>query len=114
MADWDDEHWRRRVRDSGRPAPGAGGVFGSGRDVLRAPARDHREGVPALADVPLEEGTRLVLEKPFGIDESSARRLNELLARLLPEDRSVIQTRSPDPEDFQRGGRRVRLRHAPS
>jgi glucose-6-phosphate 1-dehydrogenase len=36
-----------------------------------------RTGVPA--------GTRLVLEKPFGSDEASARELNALVGRLVPE-----------------------------
>ncbi|WRH26475.1 glucose-6-phosphate dehydrogenase [Arthrobacter sp. JZ12] len=34
----------------------------------------------------LPEGSRLVMEKPFGTDEESARRLNSVLARLVPED----------------------------
>jgi len=36
------------------------------------------------AEVP--EGTRLVMEKPFGSSEESARSLNRTLARLVPED----------------------------
>ncbi|QWL30601.1 glucose-6-phosphate dehydrogenase [Rathayibacter toxicus] len=35
----------------------------------------------------LPEGTVLALEKPFGIDEASARALNQRLADLVPEDR---------------------------
>ncbi|MFE6254283.1 glucose-6-phosphate dehydrogenase [Agromyces sp. NPDC057865] len=38
-----------------------------------------------LEHVPVPEGTRLALEKPFGVDRDSARRLNELLARIVPE-----------------------------
>lgn len=34
----------------------------------------------------LPEGSRLVLEKPFGTDLESASRLNSILARLVPED----------------------------
>lgn len=34
----------------------------------------------------LPTGTRLVMEKPFGSGEASARSLNETLARLVPED----------------------------
>jgi glucose-6-phosphate 1-dehydrogenase len=40
----------------------------------------------ALAEITLPEGTELALEKPFGVDEDSARRLNERLAKLVPED----------------------------
>src|SRR5699024_3113422 len=32
------------------------------------------------------EGTRLVMEKPFGSDLDSARELNEIVARVVPED----------------------------
>lgn len=35
----------------------------------------------------LPEGVRLALEKPFGTDEASARKLNQKLATLVPEDR---------------------------
>ncbi len=41
----------------------------------------------ALADVDLPDGTVLVLEKPFGTDEASARALNARLATLVPEER---------------------------
>ncbi|MDQ4033864.1 MAG: glucose-6-phosphate dehydrogenase [Actinomycetota bacterium] len=40
----------------------------------------------ALTGIGLPEGTRLVLEKPFGTDAASAEALNDLLARLVPED----------------------------
>lgn len=39
----------------------------------------------ALRDVDLPDDTRLALEKPFGTDRESARRLNRLLTRLVPE-----------------------------
>ena len=41
----------------------------------------------ALQQVSLPEGTTLVLEKPFGINQESAAALNKLLAELVPEDR---------------------------
>ncbi len=41
----------------------------------------------ALATFPLPDGLSLAIEKPFGTDLASARRFNELLARLVPEDR---------------------------
>jgi glucose-6-phosphate 1-dehydrogenase len=40
----------------------------------------------ALAAIELPEHTRLVLEKPFGTAAASAAALNDLLARLVPED----------------------------
>jgi glucose-6-phosphate 1-dehydrogenase len=40
----------------------------------------------ALQQVSLPEGTNLVLEKPFGINQESAASLNQLLAELVPED----------------------------
>lgn len=39
----------------------------------------------ALEQIDLPAGTRLALEKPFGVDEASARALNERIARLVPE-----------------------------
>ena len=41
----------------------------------------------ALAAHDLPEGTVLALEKPFGVDEESARDLNARVAALVPEDR---------------------------
>ncbi|MBW6434213.1 glucose-6-phosphate dehydrogenase [Actinoplanes hulinensis] len=41
----------------------------------------------ALLDVDLPEGTRLVLEKPFGTGSAAATELNALLTRLVPEKR---------------------------
>ncbi|WP_230976386.1 MULTISPECIES: glucose-6-phosphate dehydrogenase [Georgenia] len=40
----------------------------------------------ALQEIGLPEGTRLIIEKPFGTDLESARRLNEVVAGLVPED----------------------------
>jgi glucose-6-phosphate 1-dehydrogenase len=40
----------------------------------------------ALVDVELPEGTRLVLEKPFGTGSEQAAELNRLIARLVPEE----------------------------
>src|SRR5215212_9471314 len=40
----------------------------------------------ALQQVSLPEGTNLVLEKPFGTDQESAAKLNQLLAKLVPEE----------------------------
>lgn len=41
----------------------------------------------ALARIGLPEDTWLVMEKPFGTDAGSARALNDLAARLVPEER---------------------------
>jgi glucose-6-phosphate 1-dehydrogenase len=40
----------------------------------------------AFQQVSLPEGTNLVLEKPFGTDQESAAKLNQLLAELVPEE----------------------------
>jgi glucose-6-phosphate 1-dehydrogenase len=40
----------------------------------------------SLAGIPLPEGTVLALEKPFGVDEHSARALNATLLGLVPEN----------------------------
>ncbi len=40
-----------------------------------------------LVDIALPENTVLALEKPFGNDQQSAAALNELLARIVPENR---------------------------
>ena len=44
--------------------------------------------IEALRGVELPPGTRLALEKPFGVDGASAARLNAALAQLLPESRT--------------------------
>jgi glucose-6-phosphate 1-dehydrogenase len=113
--DWNDARWRQRVVDSfakaGDDAGHADEVARHARylraDVTRAddlrrllaagtgpvvvffalPPAVTAKACQALADVALPEGTRLVLEKPFGTDRSSARLLNEQLVRLVPEDR---------------------------
>lgn len=43
-----------------------------------------------LEHLPTPEGMRLALEKPFGTDAASARRLNQLLSRIVPE-RSIYR-----------------------
>ncbi|CAL9341477.1 hypothetical protein [Streptomyces sp. DH-12] len=44
------------------------------------------EACRTLARIGVPEGTRLVLEKPFGTDAASATALNELLHSFVPED----------------------------
>jgi glucose-6-phosphate 1-dehydrogenase len=112
--DWDDNRWRRRVADS-FAAVGARGrqvdavvkgaryveadatVEGDLRRLLDArqgrlviffalPPSVTAEACRVLCGIGLPEGTRLVMEKPFGTDAASAAALNDLLARLVPED----------------------------
>jgi len=45
----------------------------------------------ALAEVGLPEGAAVAVEKPFGTDRADARRLNEVLHRMLPEE-AVFRT----------------------
>lgn len=104
LEDWDDARWQQRVGESSGMNPPARWIRA---DVTRAD--DLRtvlaaaEGPPAiffalppavtaracaaLLDVELPEGTRLVLEKPFGTSSSTAAELNRLLTRLVPEER---------------------------
>ncbi|BBH71628.1 glucose-6-phosphate 1-dehydrogenase [Actinoplanes sp. OR16] len=101
---WDDERWRQRVRESAGVDPGGRWIRA---DVTRAedlrtviaaaagppavffalPPAVTARACTALLDVDLPEGTRLVLEKPFGTSSGSASDLNRLLARLVPESR---------------------------
>ncbi|MER7457890.1 glucose-6-phosphate dehydrogenase [Micromonospora sp. NPDC126480] len=111
---WDDERWRRRVTDSfaaaGADGPRAAEVVRTSRyvcadvtreeDLRRLLATCHgrlviffalpplitARAAAALARIGLPPGTRLMLEKPFGTDAVSARSLNEILARLVPEE----------------------------
>lgn len=59
--------------------PGATALF------FALPPAVTQRGLEALAPGELAEGTVLVLEKPFGHDEASARHLNLALTRLVPE-----------------------------
>jgi glucose-6-phosphate 1-dehydrogenase len=57
---------------------------------LALPPSVFAQTIQALSGV-LPEGSRVVIEKPFGEDLASAKRLNELLHRTLPE-RAVFRT----------------------
>lgn len=50
------------------------------------PPRISQQACETLQPEEVPEGTRLVMEKPFGFSEESARSLNRTLARLVPED----------------------------
>ncbi|WP_341716148.1 glucose-6-phosphate dehydrogenase [Micromonospora sp. FIMYZ51] len=114
MDDWDDERWRRRVADSfatvGADGPAESEVIRNSRyvtadvtseDGLRRlladcagpvviffalPPMVTARAAAALARIGVPPGTRLMLEKPFGVDRISAHSLNNLLATLVPED----------------------------
>ncbi|TCB98504.1 glucose-6-phosphate dehydrogenase [Micromonospora zingiberis] len=114
MDDWDDERWRRRVAESfasvHADGPHETEVLRASRyaradvtseDDLRRLLRDcagplviffalpplvTARSAAALARIGLPPGTRLMLEKPFGVDRVSARSLNALLATLVPEE----------------------------
>ncbi|MFC7528436.1 glucose-6-phosphate dehydrogenase [Actinoplanes sp. GCM10030250] len=108
--DWDDEQWRKRVADSFGAGVATDVVARTrylGADVTQAgdlrrilgeasgqvaiffalPPAVTARTCDALREVDLPEGTRLVLEKPFGIDGDAAAALNVVLAELAPEER---------------------------
>jgi glucose-6-phosphate 1-dehydrogenase len=66
----------------GRLVAGAGGPVVL---YLALPPAVGGKVIEALADLDLPPDSRVVAEKPFGDDLASARRLNELLHRTLPE-----------------------------
>ena len=111
---WSDEQWRSVVADAfaagDARGPAADAVAESARYV-RADATDEDdlrtlmggiegritlyfalspavtiEACRVLARIGVPAGTRLVLEKPFGVDMASAIALNDLLHALVPED----------------------------
>jgi glucose-6-phosphate 1-dehydrogenase len=110
----DDEAWRRKVTDSfatvGADGPQALQVARAARylqadvtqeeDLRRLlsscpgrvtiyfalPPTITVQACTVLAQIGVPADTRLVLEKPFGTDAASARELNEVLTRLVPED----------------------------
>jgi len=106
------EKWRARVRAALGAGPLRDGVVADTRfveadatdpDALRAllesaeydpllyfalPPAVTEKAVAALAHCDLSPGTRLALEKPFGVDGDAAARLNAALAELLPESRT--------------------------
>ncbi|MFK4837294.1 glucose-6-phosphate dehydrogenase [Microbacterium sp. ZW T2_14] len=110
--DWDDARWRDTVREAFTSAgfekafaaiaettyqraditdaDDLGRLIGdAGENValyFAVPPAVTAAACEALAGVTLPEGTVLALEKPFGIDEASAQRLNATLARLVPEE----------------------------
>jgi glucose-6-phosphate 1-dehydrogenase len=112
--DWDDERWRKRVADSfeqsGETGPELDAVAKEtrylkadvtaeadlrklldaceGRVVIyfALPPSVTERACEALTKIGLPDGSRLVMEKPFGTDAESAQKLNELVTKLVPED----------------------------
>lgn len=112
--DWDDERWRKRVADSfaqsGESGPELDRVAketrylkadvtaeGDLRKLLDAcegrvviyfalPPSVTERACEALTKIGLPDGSRLVMEKPFGTDAETAQKLNELVTKLVPED----------------------------
>ena len=112
--DWDDARWREQVAESFATAGTAGAAAdavvagaryrpadATSEDDLRAllaiceeptaiyfalPPAVAAEACTALARVGVPDGTRLVLEKPFGTDLAGARALNGLVTSIVPED----------------------------
>ncbi len=107
--DWDDARWSAQVEKSFADAGVAGRLDGARyqradatnpedlRQLLEL--RDGRLAIYfalppavtwkaclALKEVGVPDGTRLVMEKPFGSDMKSAAELNALLMELVPED----------------------------
>ena len=113
--DWDDERWRSRVAESFAAAGATGERIDAVADstpyvkadvtaasewrrVLDAcrgsvviyfslPPAVTERACQALTGIELPPGTRLVFEKPFGTDAASARALNQLVTRIVPEER---------------------------
>ena len=69
----------KRLIDAATPAPAL---------YFALPPSVTARACDALAEVSLPEGTVLVLEKPFGTDEETAKTLNARLATLVPEERT--------------------------
>src|SRR4051794_20701413 len=113
MDDWDDERWRKEVADSFAAAHAAGANVdalakatryiqadvtdeGDLRKLLDAsagrvliyfalPPSITEKACRALCAIGLPEGSRLVMEKPFGTGAESAQALNALVTQIVPE-----------------------------
>lgn len=112
--DWNDERWRSRVAESFAAAGATGERIDAianstpyikadvtaeseWRRVLDAcdgsvviyfalPPAVTERACQALTGIELPPGTRLAFEKPFGTDAASARALNQLVTRIVPEE----------------------------
>jgi glucose-6-phosphate 1-dehydrogenase len=112
---WNDERWRSRVAESFAAAGATGeridavanstpyikadvtaesewrrlldACDGSVVIYFALPPAVTERACQALTGIELPPGTRLVFEKPFGTDAASARALNLLVTRIVPEER---------------------------
>jgi glucose-6-phosphate 1-dehydrogenase len=111
MEDWTDDHWRQVVRNAFDSAD-ADAAYASVADTtyhraditkpedmtallaeatgtialyFAVPPAVAERSCEALSQIELPAGLTLALEKPFGTDQESAHKLNELLATLVPE-----------------------------
>jgi glucose-6-phosphate 1-dehydrogenase len=112
--DWNDERWRARVAESFAAAGATGeriDAVAESTPYVKADVTAEREwrrvldacdgsvviyfALPpavterachALTGIDLPGDTRLVFEKPFGTDAASARALNQLVTRIVPEE----------------------------
>jgi len=112
--DWDDDRWRELIVQSfaaTRAGRATAEEVARGAVYRRADVTNAKELAPllelgeraiaiyfalppavtwdaccALGEIGVPAGTQLVLEKPFGTDLASARKLNQLLVQLVPED----------------------------
>ncbi len=115
MEAWDDGRWRATIAESfttaGARGPAVDAAVRGARyvqadvtkepDVRRLlaarrgelilyfalPPEITRRCCELLAALTVPEGTRMVMEKPFGTSAASAKALNDLLARIVPEER---------------------------
>ncbi|MBV9916440.1 MAG: glucose-6-phosphate dehydrogenase [Solirubrobacterales bacterium] len=99
----DGESWQRFAQrlafsafSAEQPEPLSEAISAAEQDIGSASRRLHYLSIPptafgetvrVLGDSGLAEGARLVLEKPFGADLTSARGLNDLVHRVVPEER---------------------------
>ncbi|HEV2088871.1 MAG TPA: glucose-6-phosphate dehydrogenase [Cryptosporangiaceae bacterium] len=80
------DYARADVTDSAAVAGAIRGLPGPVAAYLALPPALFAPTVRALGDAGLPPGSRVVLEKPFGSDQGSARELNRLLAEVADED----------------------------
>jgi glucose-6-phosphate 1-dehydrogenase len=85
------EYRRADMTDRGRAAALFQAIRQPIAVYLALPPQEFEPILAALADIGLPEGSRVVVEKPFGSDLASAQALNRLLHRSFSE-RSVFRT----------------------
>lgn len=114
LKDWDTEQWKSQVQESFGEVEASGSQVDAvvnathyqqadvtSEDELQAlletcrgtvtiyfalPPSITGKACQALESIGVPEGTRLMIEKPFGTDADSARALNDLVTQIVPED----------------------------